>query len=80
MKTWLIFQATALFVAGIAVVYDKSIADASRRSIFLCPTCKMTILLLTRENSSYNSTTKEFTFKLDKQVGGKGEAHPVPNL
>ncbi len=28
----------------------------------------MTILLLTRENSSYNATTKEFTFNLDKQL------------
>ena len=26
------------------------------------------ILLLTRENASYNSTTKEFTFNLDKQL------------
>ena len=31
----------------------------------------MTILLLTRENSSYNSTTKEFTFNLDKQLEEK---------
>ena len=31
----------------------------------------MTILLLTRENSSYNATTKEFTFNLDKQLEEK---------
>ena len=31
----------------------------------------MTILLLTRENSSYNSTLKEFTFNLDRQLEEK---------
>ena len=36
--------------------------------IFCALYIKMTILLLTRENSSYNSTLKEFTFNLDRQL------------
>ena len=31
MKTWNIFMATALYVAGIALIYEKDISVASAR-------------------------------------------------